>query len=85
MFVVRRFRKIFFDCRSYDIGELLSLQVDPTTYCSDIKSKTEMKIDEIEEKIKTLRKIKKALMDVSRTCSGRGPVSEYPILEALEK
>jgi len=68
-----------------EIGDLLSLRVDPTTSCSDIKIRTETKIEAIEEKIKTLKKMKNALVDVSRACSGRGPISECPILEALEK
>jgi MerR family mercuric resistance operon transcriptional regulator len=39
----------------------------------------------IEEEIKTLQKMKNALVAVRRACCGRGPISECPILEALEK
>ncbi len=80
---IKRAKELGFSLK--EIGDLLSLRVDPTTSCSDIKIRTETKIEDIEEKIKTLQKMKYALVDVSRACSGRGPVSECPILEALEK
>ena len=80
---IKRAKELGFSLK--EIGDLLSLRVDPTTSGSDIKSRTETKIDDIEEKIKTLQKMKNALVDVSRACGGKGPVSECPILEALEK
>jgi len=80
---IKRAKELGFSLK--EIGDLLSLRVDPTTSCSDIKIRTETKIEAIEEKIKTLKKMKNALVDVSRACSGRGPISECPILEALEK
>ena len=80
---IKRAKELGFSLK--EIGDLLSLRVDPTTSCSDIKIRTETKIEAIEQKIKTLKKMKNALLDVSRACSGRGPISECPILEALEK
>ena len=80
---IKRAKELGFSLK--EIGELLSLRLDPATSCSDIKSRTETKIEHIEEKIKTLKKMKNTLMEVSRTCSGGGPISECPILEALEK
>jgi len=68
-----------------EINELLSLKLDPGTSCSDVRKKAEIKIEDIEGKIKTLRKMKKALLKLTTICSGSGPVSECPILEALEK
>jgi len=68
-----------------EINELLSLKLDPGTSCSEVRKKAEIKIEDIEGKIKTLRKMKKALLKLTKICSGSGPVSECPILEALEK
>lgn len=68
-----------------EVHELLSLKVSPGTTCSDVKSKAEEKIAEIEDKIKILQKMKKALLKLTKICSGSGPVSECPILEALKK
>ncbi len=80
---IKRAKELGFSLK--ETGDLLSLRVDPTTSCSDIKIRAETKIEHIEEKINTLQKMKNALVDVSRACSGSGPISECPILEALEK
>ncbi len=66
-----------------EIKELLSLRLDPATTCADVKSRTEAKIAEVEAKIRSLRKMKTALVRLSTACSGRGTGSECPILEAL--
>ncbi len=85
-------KRILFIKRAKDLGfslkeinELLSLKLDPRTSCSEVRKKAEIKIEDIEGKIKTLRKMKKALLKLTMVCSGSGPVSECPILEALEK
>jgi MerR family mercuric resistance operon transcriptional regulator len=80
---IKRAKELGFSLR--EIYELLSLRLDPTTPCSEIKSRAEAKIVYIEEKIKTLKGMKKALVELSRACSGRGPISECPILESLEE
>jgi MerR family mercuric resistance operon transcriptional regulator len=66
-----------------EILELLNLRVDPDTTCGDVKRRAEAKIGDIEEKIRALRKMKKALTKLATTCRGRGPTSECPILEML--
>jgi MerR family mercuric resistance operon transcriptional regulator len=68
-----------------EINELLSLKLDPKTPCSKVKNRAEAKIADIEEKVKTLQRMKKALVKLTRACSGKGPVIECPILEALER
>jgi MerR family copper efflux transcriptional regulator len=67
-----------------EIKELLALRVDPNTTCAEVRSKAEAKITDIEEKIQTLQRMKKALVNVTKQCGGRGPTSECPILEAME-
>ncbi len=67
-----------------EISELLSLRVDPDTTCAEIKNRTVRKISEVEQKIQALTRIKKALVKLKATCSGHGPTSECPILDALE-
>ncbi len=68
-----------------EINELLTLRLDENTPCSEVKSRAEDKISDIEGKIKSLQEMKKALVKLTKECSGRGPISECPILEALEK
>lgn len=67
-----------------EISELLSLRVDPDTTCGDIKERAEAKMSDIEEKIESLLEIKSALGRLIDKCKGYGPISECPILEALE-
>lgn len=67
-----------------EIKELLSLRLDPQTTCADVKQRAETKIADIEEKMRSLRRMKKALVKLTESCSGRGPVDDCPILEALD-
>ncbi len=59
-----------------EINELLTLRLDKNTPCSEVKRRAEDKISDIEEKIKSLQKMKKALVKLTKECSGKGPVSE---------
>lgn len=68
-----------------EIRELLSLKHDPKTPCSKVRNRAESKIEDIDGKIRTLQKMKKALVKLTKSCNGTGPVKECPILEALEK
>lgn len=45
--------------------------------------RAEAKVQEIDEKARTLQAVRKALIKFISECSGTGPVSECPILEAL--
>lgn len=67
-----------------EIKELLALRVDPDTDRSEVKQRAEAKIVDIEEKMRDLEQMKHALTSLVATCSGCGPTSECPILEAME-
>ena len=66
-----------------EISELLHLRVDPETSCADIKRRADLKVIEIQEKLRSLKRIKKALNRLAASCSGQGPIGECPILDAL--
>jgi MerR family copper efflux transcriptional regulator len=68
-----------------EIAELLSLKVSQASTCADVKRKSESKIADIEHKIASLRKMKRALEKLKSECTGRGPIGECPILDALER
>ncbi|MBW7991417.1 MAG: MerR family DNA-binding protein [Planctomycetes bacterium] len=68
-----------------EIKELLSLRLDSAATCQDIRSRAEAKILDIEQKIQALKRMKHALTDLTKACSGRGSVSECPILQSFEK
>jgi MerR family copper efflux transcriptional regulator len=79
---IKRAQKLGFTLK--EISELLSLKVDPDTTCADVKRRAEAKIADIEEKIRTLQGIKKALAKLVAMCSGKGTTGECPIIEVLE-
>jgi MerR family mercuric resistance operon transcriptional regulator len=79
---IRRAKELGFSLK--EIKELLALRVDPDTTCAEVRKRAEEKIIDVEAKIEALQKIKKALTKLTRTCSGRGPTSECPILDALD-
>jgi len=66
-----------------DIGELLALRQEPRTSCADIKIRTTQKIEEVDQKIRDLQRIRDALARMIMKCSGRGALSTCPILEEL--
>ena len=66
-----------------EIKELLSLKLDPSSSCAEVKGRAEAKVADIEQKIQTLQRMKWALAKVTTACSGDGPTSECPILDAL--
>src|SRR5215468_7833873 len=67
-----------------EIRELLSLRLAPTAKSADLRRRARAKITDIEEKIRSLQSIKKALHELTQTCSGWGPVRGCPILESLD-
>ncbi len=79
---IRRAKELGFSLK--EIKELLALRVDPNTTCAEVRKRAEDKIADVEAKIEALQKIKKALATLTKTCSGRGPTSECPILDALD-
>ena len=68
-----------------EVANLLSLQVVAESTCGDVKTQAEEKISDIDEKIRKLEEMKAALGRLVEKCDGVGPVSECPIIEALEE
>jgi Hg(II)-responsive transcriptional regulator len=67
-----------------DISELLAMRREPGTTCTDIKLRATQKIEEVDQKIQDLTRIREALGRMILKCSGRGALSQCPILEELE-
>jgi MerR family mercuric resistance operon transcriptional regulator len=67
-----------------EIRELLTLKVAPGKSCADVRARAEAKIADVEQRIAQLNRMKRALAKLAATCSGRGPTSDCPILEAME-
>lgn len=80
---IRRAKELGFTLK--EIKELLSLRVDEEKTCADVRQQAEAKIADIEDRIRSLQRMKRALVKVTRQCSSSGPTSECPILESIER
>jgi MerR family copper efflux transcriptional regulator len=80
---IKRAKELGFSLK--EIKELLALRVDPATTCREVKKQAQAKIADVAGKIRSLLRMKEALVELTRACRGRGPTSECPILDALEK
>lgn len=69
----------------HEIRELLDLQVTPGSSCADVCSKAKAKTVDVDEKIRHLQEIRRALIRMTNTCSGKGPVSDCSILQFLSE
>lgn len=68
-----------------EIAELLSLRVNEDRTCEDVLAVATAKISEIEGKIAELERVGKALESLASACTGTGPTSACPFLDALER
>jgi MerR family mercuric resistance operon transcriptional regulator len=67
-----------------EIKELLSLRAAPAAQCCDVRERAEQKIREIEQKIRSLQAMREALAVLTSECPGETPITECPILEAID-
>jgi len=75
---IHRARELGFSLK--EIKELLFLRLDPKATCDSILDRAEEKIREVEERIHTLQRMKRALKALAKACPGQGPVSRCPII-----
>lgn len=68
-----------------EIGELLALRVDPVESCAQAKVIAEDKIADIDNRLRTLQRMRRALRKLVNACDAREATSECPILESLDK
>lgn len=66
-----------------EIQELLFLKISPGITSREIKTIAEAKLEDINTKIKILKRMQRALKKLVEECPGHGPVDHCPILEAL--
>lgn len=67
-----------------EIGELLSIREDPKSGTREVKALAKSKLDDIEAKMKMLKRMRKSLKSLVDSCPGDGPKRDCPILEALD-
>ncbi len=79
---IKRAQEVGFTLK--DIKELLSLKADPDASCCDVRARAERKVEEMEDRIITLTRMKDVLSAWVTDCEGQGPTSQCPILDALD-
>jgi len=80
---IKRAQQLGFSLK--EITELLRLRVDAQTSCDEVKQRTEAKIAEVERKMVELQRMRQALLQVASLCTGQGPASICPMLDALDQ
>ncbi len=68
-----------------EIEDLMALRLAPGTSKAEIKARAQAKVDEIEEKMRDLQRMRDTLMKLIGSCEGTGTVEDCPILEAFDR
>lgn len=68
-----------------EIGELLELKTFPLSACSKVRKRAEDKLKIVEERIESLKRLKRVLKELIFACEKRMPLEGCPILKSIEK
>ncbi len=79
---IKRGQELGFTLR--EIRDLLDLRAKENAKCSDVRRRAEGKIADVDEKIRSLRAIRRALASLVERCVDDGPIGECSILEAMD-
>ncbi len=78
---IRRAKELGFSLK--EISELLSLETAPNATAADVKKLAEAKLADMEERIRALQRMRRALKNAVSGCPGKGPTSGCSILRSL--
>ena len=78
---IRRAKDLGFSLK--EIRELLSLERAESAWAADVREAAERKLADIQEKIRALQRMRKALRRAVDDCPGRGPTAGCSILRTL--
>ncbi len=67
-----------------EITELLDFRIEHDTACDEVRIRAEQKVASIDEKIRTLERMKEVLDELIIACHHREPTSDCPILATLD-
>ncbi|MBN22433.1 MAG: hypothetical protein CL678_14210 [Bdellovibrionaceae bacterium] len=67
-----------------EIKELLGLRIRSVQCCDRVQKKTEKKLEDIQTKIRQLKKLEKTLKQLVQNCKDRVISDQCPILERME-
>jgi MerR family copper efflux transcriptional regulator len=78
---IRRAKELGFSLR--EVGELMSLERDERASAADVRELAHRKLVDIETRITSLQRMRRALRKAVESCPGEGPTSGCSILRAL--
>ena len=78
---IRRAKTLGFSLK--EIAELLSLDADPHATAADVQRLAEKRLADIDDKIRSLQRMRGALRQLAAGCPGRGPTRSCSILRSL--
>ena len=80
-------KRLEFICRSKELGftlaeirELLELSFAPNSGCDHVRQRAEAKITDIENKIRSLQKMRRSLRNIVRQCKTKNSFEECPLV-----
>jgi Hg(II)-responsive transcriptional regulator len=79
---IKRAQKLGFSLR--EIKELLALRVDSDTVCQDVQRRSTAKVEDIEQKIASLRQIQHALEELMARCTAEESADACVFLQILD-
>lgn len=71
--------------RLNEISELMSLAVDDPLTCDEVREQAESKLTEIDRKLSDLRRVRKTLVRLIKSCQTGDPTGPCPILSSLKE
>jgi MerR family copper efflux transcriptional regulator len=79
---IRRAKELGFTLA--EIKELLGLWFEANTRCEHIRQRAGQKITDIEDKIRSLQKMKRSLKKVISECESGASIGDCPLLEGID-
>ena len=79
---IRRAKELGFTLA--EIRELLGLWFDSNTRCEHVRQRAEQKITDIDDKIRSLQKMKRSLKKVISECETKNSIDDCPLLEGID-
>lgn len=67
-----------------EISELMKLRIREGKTCDPVLKKAQDKLDQVEQKLKNLKSMRKVLKGLITKCNKDAPASECPILESFD-
>jgi MerR family transcriptional regulator, copper efflux regulator len=79
---IKRAQRLGFTLR--EIKDLLALKLDPDCSRAAVRERAVAKVEDIDARIKELKRMKKALLPLIAACDGKGALEGCPILAPMD-